>query len=227
MEPQIDDRVIQRDVHIINSLVAVAPGEIERDFPIEFGIQTCILASRIGMQVLKHYKVRCRAIPCDLTIYNAAFVERISVEGRMPKDDREAKKWSKQDGSWALGTSGTGRSNAQGRFDGHVVIMAYHNVEAGDTDGVLIDLALFQMSRPSRDINLQAVAASTPKGFMEGDMRSIAVVNRCFVYHRRLLDSTDWMRTNDWLDKERRHFIIERTIAKIDSSLLKAGFDAG
>lgn len=215
-------RAIERDAAVIALLTEAVPREIDRDFPPELGLSICILGARVGHEVLRHYGIGCRTLACQLTVFNEAMVSRVGREAHMPKDDAEMKRWAREDGSWSVGTGGEGVNTPQGRFDGHVVSLAFPG-KIPEVDGVLIDLSLQQQSRPQRKIVLEPLTTVAPRGFLGGEEVCIAEMHGCICRYRHLPDSFDWCKVPDWRDAGRRHFIIERSIAKIDAALIERG----
>lgn len=216
---QEETEAVEREVVIISTLAEIAQREIERDFP---DIRICILAARVGMDVLRHYGVRCRTIPCSLSIFNAPMVARMNAEGRLPKNRDEMISWAKSDGSYSASTGSTGAFTQNGRaFDGHLAILAYPGMD-DTSDGVLIDIGLSQMSLPRRGITLEPLTATVDKGFLGGGQVCTTTLNGCLLRYRHLPDSFEWTHAADWREPKRRHFIVERTIAKIDLALRNA-----
>jgi hypothetical protein len=214
MEPTLDE-AIRRDVQILNNLLEIAPNEVERVFP---DTRVCILTARVGMETLRHFKIRRRAVPVIVTAFNKAATERIEREGHLPTSQEEIKRWSREDGSWIVGGGGTGAMNREtNSFDGHVVILAHHDDE--EFDGVLLDLALGQMSRPHRDIHLEPLAATAPTGFLGGEAVVVAEMNGSIVRYRHMPEATEWTQAMDWRDPDRRAPIVARIIEKIEARL--------
>lgn len=213
-EGATDEAGVERIVRILRALTDVVPFEVDKDFPATMGMSTCILSTRVGFEVLRHFGVPKRAIAVSVGVFNRPLVERIGSEGRFPRDE-EMEKWFKQDGSWGLGIGRTGSVEA-GRFDGHMALLVFPNQD-DESGGVLIDLALQQNSRPKKKITLEPMVGTVPKDFLKGET-FITSMNDCVVRYDRL-DSDQWQLAPDWRDKERREFIVKRSIAKIELTL--------
>jgi hypothetical protein len=207
---------VERDVEIISAVVATVPEEMQRDFPPEYGVNTCILSSRVGLEVLRHFKVKVRAVPTKVQVFNESMVRRIGREQRHPVANWEARKWHRQDGSWALGIGDTGNTDPT-RFDAHLVLLI-HGGDYGTMGGVLADLALHQASRPQRDINLEPMVATVPPDFLGGGPLTVKVGTNVARYEH-FPEADGWTMTPDWQDRQRRSRIVERSIATIERKL--------
>jgi hypothetical protein len=137
-------------------------------------------------------------------------------EQRHPVANWEARKWHRQDGSWALGIGDTGNTDPT-RFDAHLVLLI-HGGDYGTMGGVLADLALHQASRPQRDINLEPMVATVPPDFLGGGPLTVKVGTNVARYEH-FPEADGWTMTPDWQDRQRRSRIVERSIATIERKL--------
>jgi len=117
-----------------------------------FGKDACVLAARVGMQLLHEVGVEASPLPVRCAIYNRAMAERIGNDvGRLfepwPEDEELA---AKNEGCWSvmIGWVEPGDPRAGQRFIGHVVLTTRN------PDGI-IDLTLDQAARPDRDIHVE------------------------------------------------------------------------
>lgn len=220
MEAGSLEQAVERDIAVVVAVHTYVPDEVSREFP---GQSVCILTARVTLELLKHYKVPARAIPMKVAIFNERMVERISKEGRMPKDTSEGEQWAKQDGSWGLAIGYTG-AVMDGHYDGHLGVLVHYKVNSEDEDigGILLDLAIGQASRPSRGIVLEPLSSSVPAQFLSGEA-FLASCNGCVLNYTYFPESHEWTRTPDWRDPDRRAPIIERAKKKIDVALASQG----
>jgi hypothetical protein len=97
---------------------------------------SCILATRIGLEVGQYFGFSWRALPVDLAAFNdtgfAAF------EAGIPVADWPA-------GAWSVGSACENRLGDDG-WSGHLIVQA---------NRWLLDLSASQYARPHKDINIQ------------------------------------------------------------------------
>lgn len=199
---------IKRDIDIISITTALVPRLIDNYFLGVPGMNTCILSTRVGLEVLRAFQVRARAVPVRVGIFNEPMVTRIGKEGRFPREG-EVLKWNKEDGSWGLGIGETGRVE-EGRFDGHMVLLAHGRV--------LVDLSIQQSNRPLRKIVLEPFAFTVGDGFLEGEQQTV-VLNRCTLRYDYFPEAEGWQMTPDWREVDRRQPIVDAVIRNIKLEL--------
>jgi hypothetical protein len=138
---------------IIEAVREVVPAVVA---PI-FGKDTCILASRIGQELLREHGVAAKDHTCRGWALNRQMIEFIGgdLSELNEKWDEEREQASVDAGAWSVGLGysvhGDGSAEAaaeQGRFAGHVVLTTRN------PDGIL-DLTLDQASRPEKDMELE------------------------------------------------------------------------
>jgi hypothetical protein len=208
---------VERDAAVIRALAEHLPGEVERDFP---GLQVCVLSARCGMEVLRHFGIRSRPLAVRVAVYNGAFMRRSAAEGRLPRDDAEARKWTRETGSYAIGVGYPNDQMYSGpapRLAGHIVLLTHFKDNPTD-DGVLIDTAITQNSRPRRRMVFKPVVAAVPKGFLGGKPFAFHG-DQCVFRYEHHPELREWATVPDWCDPIRRDPIIRRTIAKIEREL--------
>lgn len=210
---------IEREVLILTALREIVPNAVERDFP---GIQTCVLTARVGLEVLRHFGIKARPVPVWAYVFNEHMRRMVNEMGRYPADQREMREWWKKHRAWTLGVGRTGQA-ADDRFDAHLVLMTHRWDDSEGDGGVLIDLALGQVSRPQRRIYLEPVVATVPDGFMDEEKLSPLLAdsgnNNTVRYQFYPEKRGEWTHFPDWADQHRRDPIIRRSIEKIDAKL--------
>lgn len=221
--PNVQEWLVNRQVKVAALLPVVVPDEVDKDFrEAPTTINTCILSSRVGFDVCRHYGIRVRAIPTSVQVFNGACVERVKSEGHWPRDQEEMQKWGSEDGSWAVGIGRTGIVRPGG-YDAHLVLLTFYTEPDERTDGLLIDLALHQSSRPRHHINLQPHSTLTPAGFLRGEEALVLDQAGSWVKYGYYPEAVAYREAPDWLDKPRREFVVKRSIAKIDLALAAEG----
>ena len=148
----------------INALVETLPPIMQ---PV-FGKDVCVLASRVGRELLFEVGVEAQPLPVRVAVINRPMFDRI--EGDF---DRLFEKWSdeeenvaRDEGCWAvmLGWDDQ-KADARGtRFAGHVVLTTTN------PDGI-IDLTLDQAARPKLGLPVEPA-------FMPLDRRSLRALRR-------------------------------------------------
>lgn len=104
----------------------------------------CILAARVGSEVLRYFGHGAAAVPTEALVGNALAAD-LSAQGVPPAD------WPEN--AWSVGT----QREAEGPgYSGHVVLV----VDCVD----LLDLSFGQFSRPSRDLACPATLACPGAG---------------------------------------------------------------
>lgn len=118
----------------------------ERMLETGWGGDSCIGATRIGMDVLKAAGVTDMfALSVRLYIFNQPFVDHAERIGRIAESPEETRAWEAEDGSWAIGVGipppGPPLPN---RWPGHLVLIVERRI--------LWDLSVDQANRPQHGI---------------------------------------------------------------------------
>jgi len=204
METATSTELAEREVTIIRGVVDVVPGEAAKEAHGHYST----LTARIAMEVLRHYKIKVRAVPCVALCVNKPFMSKLAEVGRNPKTRSELAEWRRENGSSAIGL-----------FDPiSVVTVMTHVGQDDEHDGVLVDTALDQFTAPQQGIVLHPLVATAPKGFIAGDQALLAQSGDVMVRYQRL-DNEEWVHSEGWRNKDLRHHAIQRAIAKIDLKL--------
>ncbi len=154
-----------------------------------FKCDTCILATRVAVQVMKRLGFPVFALKTRTSVYNPAFVARVQAEdGRFPRDQAESLKWYEEDGSHVIGIDTD--SQAHG-YPGHLVaIVGGH---------FLLDSSLDQFSEKSKWLNYEIPGACAFHLPPEADWKVASYglpEGGAIVYER--LPEVDWKKTSDW-----------------------------
>jgi hypothetical protein len=138
----------------------------------------CVLASRLGVELLRHYGVRARAVATDLTVLNSPYSEAVIREESF--DVKQAE----EDGAWAIWVS----RHDQGDL-GHVVIVA--------DERVLLDLTAHQANRPKKQIHAEAFWHESPE-FARGERTVLRTDDDCVWIYEPRPDDRDFVRAPAW-----------------------------
>lgn len=154
---------------------------------------SCILSTRVAVDVCHELGFRAEALSASVVVYNPALAARLARGEPPPQTPEDVLAAWDADRCWSVGI-GSGaspdakvllRDTRARRWPGHLVALV-------DETWVL-DLALYQFSRPERDIRLEPFfwrvtdAAASP-----------LQLNGCLLYYlprpedRSYLDSPDW-----------------------------------
>lgn len=194
---------IDRAANVIEAIRLYARPEILKDYTRE----SCIGGTRIVFDVLRHYKLKPRAIPVYVRIFNAALLKHVR-NGEVPTTE-DVQGWSGLDGSWSVGIGGTGVVKP-GHWDGHLVALAMGTV--------LVDVSLDQATRPRFNIHMEPITAAVPENFVAGDPL-VLDVNGCAVRYEAHPEDMSWTQAAGWRREEPRKAVVERVIAKVESHL--------
>lgn len=153
---------------------------------------TCVLHTRVGLDVCRALGLNAKPLPVKTLIYNAEYVRRMLELGRHPTEE-EAQPWFEA-GAWAMGAGVRGADRApNGRvgYNGHLVLAVEGRW--------LVDLSLDQFTRPAKDIILRYGYFEAP-AFVTGAADDYGVeVNGSMVAYLRHDDRT-FLRAPDWIE---------------------------
>jgi len=145
-------------------------------------VASCILSSRIGVEVLRYFGIDARPEPAGLDVLNAVMLEGIS---RGLTAEQIVAEYG--DDAWAISVDEDERhrlvepvrvtdSRRPGGWSGHMVVWAPLTVASLPEWGgpvtqsyALIDLSLDQANRPHRRIVLEPSWTATDDGFLRGE----------------------------------------------------------
>lgn len=127
----------------------------------EYGPDSCIASSFIGMKVLQHFKIPAKPLLVYNFILNHGFIAAVNIHSRMPHDAAELEEWHVRFGAHSIGLGIRKGLNQQKKLDGHVVLQ---------TEDYLVDMSLDQASRPEYDMTLFPSAFKISKNDFDSTM---------------------------------------------------------
>jgi hypothetical protein len=169
-----------------------------------FRPDSCIVSTRIAIDVLDYFGIKAKALPVKLGAYNPLAWE--SVEKGVEPD------WN--GGAWGVGI-GTASPIAFTRqspsgVDGHLVALV--------EDTTLLDLSIDQASRPAKGITLApyfgAIRPENLAGFEEGEGLVFRVDGDCRIVYWRHPERFH-LQAPDWTDRSRRKDLVGRIIRAV------------
>lgn len=216
-----ETETVERQVAILSALPDIVPREVEKMYPSSAIGGTCVFTVRVVIDVLRHFRIKTRPTPCAVAVFNDTMVRRCRAEGRFPQSTDEMKQWAREDGSWGLqiGRTGNGPGPLGTRLDAHLVAVTH---KTDDSEGVMVDMALQQNSRPQRRMMLEPVIATLPDGFFAEGKPLVAEVGPQGAWARyEYLPEQRGMWTDgaDWTDPARRHSVVAEAIRRIEQRL--------
>lgn len=144
---------------------------------------SCIISTRVAVEVLKVFGIRARG-------------QAVKVEALNPRAvlDVEAKATEPRLGSWIVGVEGTGQHDYdQNSWDGHLVAIFE------DTKGeVLVDVSADQFARPAKDIHAEPLAIRLTGGWPVGRLWPNG---SALAYSP--IRSRSYRQSSNWADRER------------------------
>lgn len=214
----METETVEQQVAVLSALPDIVPREVEKMYPSHMIGGTCVYTVRVLIDVLRHFGIKARPTPCAVAIFNDVMVRRCRKEGHFPRSMDEMREWSRQDGSWGVQIGRTGESHFN-RLDAHLVAVTH---KTDESEGVMLDMALQQNSRPQRRMMLEPVVATLPDGFFADGKPLVAEVGPQGSWARyEYLPEQRGMWTNgaDWTDPGRRHATVAEAIRRIEQRL--------
>lgn len=131
-----------------------------------YRVDSCIVSTRICLNILEHHGFKCFALPCQVNIVNAPYRDFLMKKGRWPKGE-ETKEIFEEKNGYAVGV-GHGytkqgpkddiKESGSDKWPGHLVAIAVDE----DNTHYLIDLSIDQASRPQYNMTLKPTALHIP-----------------------------------------------------------------
>jgi hypothetical protein len=191
------------EVKIIEALLEFGRHEILR----EFRTDSCIVSTRIAIDVLQHFKIKAEAISVSAMVCNPVHVAKVKEIGRQPLTEEEAQEWA-NNGAWDVLI---GPPKEPGI--GHVVALT-------DTR-ILIDLSIDQANRPHKNIQVGPLATYVKDDFIDGkNIHLENTPNGGVIIYRRRYPETEFRKAVDWHDLRRREKCVKRVIRAINIQLM-------
>lgn len=131
------------NAQIVAGLAHIGRPEILKRFKPD----SCIASTRVGIEVLKRFGITAEAIPVKVMVYNEPLWKRMtagSFDGTFNDED-----WSV-----GIGMGYDPRRRPEDGFNGHLVIK---------TEGLLVDLAIDQASRPEKGLPIESLVVPWPQ----------------------------------------------------------------
>ena len=130
-------------------------------FAAVFTPNCCLNASRVTLDVLRHFGITAHPESVLVSLYNPTWVLLVEAHGRRPVTEAEAQQWVAM-GGWCLGCGGLKEpSEAHGGWDGHLVVRV---------GSMIIDPSAGQFDRPEKGIMVpQIVTIEVTTAFRRGE----------------------------------------------------------
>lgn len=176
----------------------------------EWELDSCIAATAIAIDVVKHYGMKAEPFPVTLQVWNPASRKKINELGRLPTPDE--KSWQ-DEGGWSVGVGfGIHRESPQ-KWPGHLVALV--------DDEILLDLSVDQANRPQHNIQLGAGGGFVPnfEKFYSGEECHVTESCDCLLIYEAKLGESRYEQSPDWTLRQRRQRVILATIQEIDTQL--------
>ena len=151
-----------------------------------WGSRTCIITTRVLIQVLEYFGQPARPQPVIVAVINQAAIDYLDQHPGTPPDE-----WPPQ--AWSVGVNGTGISNpATKNWDGHLVAL----LDDATGEHWLIDASLDQLSRPERGIELEPAVLLLNRPW-DGRRESWTSPYGALIYEATPTPG-DWRHSPDW-----------------------------
>jgi hypothetical protein len=176
---------------------------------------TCILASRMGVDILRHFGIRAKVLPVNMWAYNRWMLEAMerglepeeALEEYGPKIRMISVEGSRDGHDWA----------------GHMVVLAdLTPVRTGASGLGLIDLTLDQAARPERALYLEPLwIDGVPEDFPAGGQVDAYLEDvKVFVRYKAAFDQgRHYTKAPDWRHPTSMFGIAGRLIREIKTEL--------
>jgi hypothetical protein len=171
------------DYEVARSFVEAARQIIPHYYPPGY----CVAATRISVELLRALQLPTRPLMVRVGVLNPALV----AKGRMPASTDEGNRWADEDNA-ALVVCGDPRVNGDAPWSGHVVAIA--------GERWLIDLALPELSRPQKCIELAPLLARVGPAFLAGHETLELMQNGCRLIYDAFPMNWSYAGSRDWQD---------------------------
>lgn len=192
---------------LVEAFADVGPEEILRVYQ----PNCCILASRVAIEVFRHFGVNARPLVVKMDVANPASYSVFTRARREGWSDAEFRRRMVIEGAYSIGigypTGGPG-------YDGHVVVIL--------EDRQLLDASIVQVHKPSRGIHFPLVALLRPLSpeFLAGVEPTGAILPTGTVLcYQRILSPPEFRHSRDWTDERRWGSIVRRIVHRMTDLL--------
>jgi hypothetical protein len=196
-----------RDERVIEALVRTArPLMLRGVGTLAYRLDSCIAACRIGTLALAEFGVQSHTIGVSYVLLNAAYRRQVAEDGKPPD--------SADDYREGVHTMGMGMT-----WDDE---MGHFGIAVGAR--LLLDLSIDQMHRPAKDIEFyEPMVATMPARWKRGDERFWTHTDAYSIGIQAEPENKNFLRSNDWLLRERYEPFVRATVDAMRADLRKRG----
>jgi len=182
----------------LEAIVTVSPSILVRKYKED----CCIAATRILIEVLKKLHFRnIKPLVVEANIFNEVYC----TKGRPPESEEEAKAWL-EEGAWQV-VVGDRQTIIPNKWPGHLVVIL--------EDKYMIDLSMFQASRPQKKINMAPICTVVPENFVKGGDKCGLMFNNCMITYSPFLKDQSYQKAKDWWDKTRSADVVSDILDEV------------
>lgn len=170
-------------------------------------INCCIAATRIVIDALKklHFK-EVRPLVVEANVFNEVYVKK----GRTPQSQEEAEAW-RDEGAWQV-VLGDRSQTLEGQWPGHLVVLI--------NERYMLDIAVFQASRPQKQINLGPIFTTVPDDFVKHEDKCGLMLNNCMVIYVSRADKS-YESAKDWWDVSKHKDAVSEVVGEVKAIMAK------
>lgn len=195
----------EHQLKMLEVIAEVTPNILLRRYK---DVNCCIAATRIIIEVLKKLHFRdIKPFVVEANIFNETYVKK----GRMPESHEEAEQWLGE-GAWQV-VLGDRSQEIKGRWPGHLTIVI--------KDHYLLDVAIFQASRPHKNINLHPILTTVPEDFIKGEDKCGLMFLNCMVVYVAHPEDKTYQATRDWWDVSKSKEVVSEVYNEVKTILGK------
>lgn len=171
---------------IVGRVAGAVPEELRSDFPDRRDI--CVLASRVGYDVLRYFGVNAKPVVARALAFNAKWDEWVDTT----RGDLNDPRWEEaiKDGAHSLVVDEVDRQ-VKGRFAGHLILWL-------PDLGQLMDLSAEQFSRPDHDMVFPPAVRLLAPEFLGGEAHVFDSPDGGAIAYRYRQGVTSFRRGGDW-----------------------------
>ena len=200
--------ISEHQIRMLEAIARVAPNAIMR----KYRDNCCIATARIVTEVLKKFHFRnFRPFTVEANIFNETYVRK----GRTPQSDEEAQAWLAE-GAWQV-VLGERTETQDGKWPGHLAVLLDNQY--------LLDIAIFQASRPHKGIQLSPILTSVPEDFVKGEDKCGLMFNNCMVVYVSYPQDKSYEAARDWWDVGRSKDVVREIFTDVKAIITKASLD--
>lgn len=195
----------EQQIKMLEAVAKVTPNILMRKYKDE---NCCIAATRVIIEVLKklHFK-EIRPFTVEANVFNEVYVRK----GRTPQSDEEAQAWLTE-GCWQV-VVGERKSEEKGKWAGHLAILIHEQY--------LLDIAIFQSSRPLKQINMYPIFTSVPEDFVRGEDKCGLMANNCMVVYVPFPNDKSYESARDWWDVSKSKAVVSEVLTEVKAMVAK------